>query len=83
MANPQFVSLRLATVSPSLLASFLPVRSYAPSARVVTPDAPQEESAAEAISNLRHVVAGISFALLIEGAAAVAIIATWNLWHIR
>ncbi|MGO9540984.1 MAG: hypothetical protein ACLPN2_10385 [Terriglobales bacterium] len=83
MANPQFVNLKLAAASPSLLASSFPLRSYTPSARLGAPSAPQAEWAAEAISNLRHVVAGIGFALLIEGAAAAAIIATWNLWHIR
>lgn len=83
MINPQFVNLKLASASPSLLAASLPVSRYAPSARLGAPGAPQAEWAAEAISNLRHVVAGISFALLIEGAAAVAIFATWGLWHIR
>ena len=83
MANPQFVNLKLAAASPSLLSSSIPLSSYSQSARLGSPSAPQAEWAAEAISNLRHVVAGISVALLIEGAAAVAIIATWNLWHIR
>lgn len=83
MVNPQFVSLKLASASPSLLASSLPLGGYTQSARLGVPCAPQAEWAAEAVSNLRHVVAGISFALLIEGAAAVAIFATWNLWHIR
>ena len=84
MANPQFVNLKLAAASPSLLASSLSLSSYSQSPRVGVPAAPQAESAAaEAISNLRHVVAGVSVAFLIEGAAAVAIIATWNLWHIR
>ncbi|HEY1804934.1 MAG TPA: hypothetical protein VGG45_10685 [Terracidiphilus sp.] len=44
---------------------------------------PQAEWAAEAIVNVRHVVAGISCALLVEAAVALAIFATWNLWHIR
>lgn len=83
MANPQFVNLKLAVAPPSLLASSLPLRSYAPSVRLGAPRTPQAEWAAEAISNLRHVVAGIGFALLIEGVAALAIVATWNLWHIR
>ena len=84
MSNRQFVNLRLATASPSLSVSSLPAHSYgvqATSARL--PDAPQAEWAAEAISNLRHVVAGIGFALIIEGAVAVCIVATWGLWHIR
>jgi hypothetical protein len=84
MSNRQFVNLRLATASPSLSVSSLPAHSYgvkATSARI--PDAPQAEWAAEAISNLRHVVAGISVALVIEGAVAVCIVATWGLWHIR
>ena len=83
MSNPQFVNLKLATASPSLLASSLPVSSYAQSARLGVPDSPRAEWAAEAISNLRHVVAGISFALFIEGAVALCIFSTWNLWHIR
>jgi hypothetical protein len=83
MPNPQFVNLKLAVASPSLLSSSLALSSYAPSARLGTPEAPQPEWAAEAIVNLRHVVAGISCALIIEAAAAVAIFATWNLWHIR
>jgi len=83
MANAQSLNLKLAVVSPSLLASSLPLRNYAPSARPGAPSTPQAEWAAEAISNLRHVVAGIGFGLLIEGAAALAIVATWNLWHIR
>jgi hypothetical protein len=82
MINPQFVNLKLAAASPALLASSASLRSYA-SARLGASSAPQAEWAAEAISNLRHVVAGIGFALLIEAAAAVAIFATWNLWHIR
>ncbi len=84
MSNRQFVNLRLATASPSLSVSSLPAHSYGvqpTSARL--PDAPQAEWAAEAISNLRHVVAGIGFALIIEGAVAVCIVATWGLWHIR
>jgi hypothetical protein len=84
MSNRQFVNLRLATASPSLSVSSLPAHSYgvqANSARL--PEAPQAEWAAEAISNLRHVVAGIGFALIIEGAVAVCIVATWGLWHIR
>jgi hypothetical protein len=83
MANPQFVNLKPAVASPSLLASSFPLKSYAQSAGLAAPIAPQAEWAAEAISNLRHVVAGISVALLIEAAAAVAIFATWNLWHVR
>jgi len=83
MANPQFVNLKLASASHSLLASSLPVSSYVRSSRIVVPGTPQAEWAAEAISNLRHVVAGIGFAILIEGVAALAIVATWNLWHIR
>jgi hypothetical protein len=82
MANPQFVNLKLAAAAPSLPASLRPLSSYAQSARLEAP-VPQAEWAAEAISNLRHVVAGIGFALLIEGVAALAIFATWNLWHIR
>jgi len=84
MSDRQFVNLRLATASPSLSVSSLPAHSYsaqATSARVQDP--PQAEWAAEAISNLRHVVAGISFALFIEGAVAICIVATWGLWHIR
>lgn len=83
MANLQFANLKLANASPSLRASALPVRSYAQSARLGATDLPQAEWAAEAISNLRHVVAGISFAFIIEGAVALCIFATWNLWHIR
>jgi len=83
LSDPQFVNLQLAVVAPSLLASSVSVGSQDPSAHPVEPDATQPEWAAEAISNLRHVVAGISFAFLIEAAAAVAIIATWGLWHIR
>ncbi|MGO9794501.1 MAG: hypothetical protein ACLPLZ_00210 [Terracidiphilus sp.] len=83
MANPQFVNLKLAAASPLLLVSSLPTGSYARSARLGAPDSPRAEWAAEAISNLRHVVAGIGFALIIEGAVALCIVATWNLWHIR
>jgi hypothetical protein len=84
MSNRQFVNLRLATTSLSPSVSSLPAHSFgvqATSPRI--PDAPQAEWAAEAISNLRHVVAGIGFALIIEGAAAICIVATWGLWHIR
>jgi len=84
VATSQFDNWKLATASPSLLSSSLPVSSYvAPSAPAVVPDAPQAEWATEAIVNLRHVVAGISFAFIIEGAVALCIYATWNLWHIR
>jgi hypothetical protein len=81
MSNRQFVNLRLATASPS---PHLSARSYgAQPTSAALPGAPQAEWAAEAISNLRHVVAGISFAFIIEAAVALCIIATWNLWHIR
>jgi len=83
MSNPQFVNLRLAVASPFLRAASFPASSYAQSARLGVPDSPQAEWAAEAISNLRHVVAGISVAFTIEGAVALCIFATWNLWHIR
>jgi hypothetical protein len=84
MASPHFVNLKLATAALYLPVSSLPTRRYAAQATPVRiPDAPQAEWAAEAISNLRHVVAGISFALIIEGAAAICIFATWGLWHIR
>jgi hypothetical protein len=83
MANPQFVNLKLAAAAPSLLGSSFPTRTYPQSVPLGPPGVPQAEWAAEAISNLRHVVAGISFALLIEGAGAVAIFATWSLWHLR
>jgi len=84
MATVQFINLRLATASPSRHPSSLPAHSYGAQATSVRlPDAPQAEWAAEAISNLRHVVAGISVALIIEGAVAMCIVATWGLWHIR
>ena len=83
MSQSQFESWKLAAVSPSPL----PLSKYAaPSATTAVADAsnpPQAEWAAEAIVNVRHVVAGIGFALVIEAAAAIAIVATWNLWHIR
>ncbi len=75
---------RLAAASPALPATLLPLNGYAAeSAKLSAPEAPRAEWAAEAIVNLRHVVAGITIALVIEGAIAFAIIATWNLWHIR
>lgn len=92
MSNPQFASLKLATASPSLLASSLPqpslpLSSYSgPSTPAGVPVAPKAEWAAEAIVNSRHVVAGISYALIIEGAVALSVyaaIATWSLWHLR
>jgi hypothetical protein len=84
MSNRQFVNLRLATALPSPSVSSLPAHSFGAQATSVRiPDAPEAEWAAEAISNLRHVVAGIGFALIIEGAVAVCIVATWGLWHIR
>lgn len=83
MSNTRFVNLKLAAASPLRLVSSLPANSYARSARIGVPDLPQAEWAAEAISNLRHVVAGISVAFIIEGAVALCIFATWNLWHIR
>ncbi len=84
MAIPEFVNLKLATASPSLLRSSFTVNRYSPFARpgdVVTPR--PEWAAAEAVSNLRHVVAGVVCALVIEGAAGLVIFATWNLWHLR
>jgi len=83
MANPQFVNLKLAVASPSLIASSFPARSYASSETIGVPETTQAEWAAEAIVSVRHVVAGISCALLLEAAVAFAIFATWNLWHIR
>jgi hypothetical protein len=89
VATTQFENWKLATVSPSLLTPALPVSSLslpsydAPSEPVAVPGEPKAEWAAEAIVNLRHVVAGVSFAFAIEGAVALCIFATWNLWHIR
>jgi hypothetical protein len=92
VANPQFVNLKLATALPSLFSTALPTSSLA-SASYAAPSAPagvpadaagpQAEWAAEAILNLRHVVAGTSCALIIEAAVALSIYATWNLWHLR
>lgn len=88
MAQAQLQSWKLATASPSLHRSSLPVSSYAASyaaksGSAANPLAPQAEWAAEAVVNLRHVVAGISFAFIIEAAAALCIFAIWNLWRIR
>jgi hypothetical protein len=89
VATTQFENWKLATASPSLLTPALPVSSLslpsyaAPSEPVAVPGEPKAEWAAEAIVNLRHVVAGVSFAFIIEGAVALCIFATWNLWHIR
>ena len=89
MATAPLVDWKPPTASPSALTPALPnsplsLPSYdSPSEPVAVPDAPQAEWAAEAIVNLRHVVAGIFFALIIEGAVALCIYATWNLWHIR
>jgi hypothetical protein len=84
MSTSQFVDLRLAPAWHSLSVSSLPTHSYGAQATPPRlPEASQAESAAEAISDLRHVVAGISFALIIEGAVAICIVATWGLWHIR
>jgi hypothetical protein len=88
MAQAQLQSWKLATASPSLYRSALPVRSYAASYAAQSGfaanlQAPQAEWAAEAVVNLRHVVAGISFAFIIEAAAALCIFAIWNLWRIR
>jgi hypothetical protein len=84
MSNRQFVNLRLATPLPSVPVSSLPAHSFGVQATAAPlPETPQAEWAAEAISNVRHVVAGISFALIIEGAVAICIVATWGLWHIR
>lgn len=88
MAQAQLQTWKLATASLSLRRSSLPVSSYAASyaaqsSSAVSPLAPQAEWAAEAVVNLRHVVAGISFAFIIEAAFALCIFAIWNLWHIR
>lgn len=83
MRDPQFVNLKLAVASPSLLASSFPQRNFTSSEPTGVPETTQAEWAAEAIVSLRHVVAGISCALLLEAAVAFAIFATWNLWHIR
>ena len=83
MSHPEFDNLKLAAASPSRLGSCLHADSYAQSTRIVVPDPPQAEWAAEAISNLRHVVSGISVAFIIEGMVALCIFATWNLGHIR
>lgn len=89
MPKPQFESWKLATATSAQLSSSLPMSSLsltsyaAPSTPAGLPDAPQAEWAAEAIVNLRHVVAGVGFAFIIEGAVALCIFATWNLWHIR
>ncbi len=49
------------------------------------PAGPKAEWAAEAIVDLRHVVAGITFALIIEGVFAFAGFSVWHflrLWHL-
>jgi hypothetical protein len=88
MAQAQLQSWKLATASPSLHRSSLPVSSYAAtfaaqSGSAANLRAPQAEWAEEAKSNLRHVVSGVGFAFIIEAAFALCIFAIWNLWHIR
>jgi hypothetical protein len=84
VATTPIESWNLATAAGSLCASSLAQRAYAPQSEPsAAPELPQAEWAAEAISNLRHVVAGVSVAFIIEGVAALCIFATWNLWHIR
>lgn len=89
MATTQIENWNLATASPSLIMPALPAPSLslpsydAPYAPVPVPDELKAEIAADAIVNLRNVVKGVSFAFLLEGAAALCIYATWNLWHIR
>jgi len=92
VSTTQLQSWNLATASPALLASSLPLSSYvAPSASAANDDdaiSPSAEWALEAIparaiNDLRRVVAGVSYALIIEGAVALFIYATWNLWHLR
>jgi hypothetical protein len=89
VATAPLVDWKLPTASPSVPTTALPMSSRslpsydAPSEPVAVPDEPKDEWAAEAIVNLRHVVVGIVFALVIEGAVALCIFATWNLWHIR
>jgi len=82
MPESEFVNLRLQAASPSRGTAQVS-ESYAQGALCFLPEAPQAEWASEAIVNVRHVVAGIICALLVEGAVAGVIIATWNLWHIR
>ena len=89
VATAPLIDWKLPTASPSALTPALPTSSVslpshdAPSEPVAVPDEPKAEWAAEAIVNLRHVVVGIVFALIIEGAVALCIFATWKLWHIR
>jgi hypothetical protein len=91
VSTTQLQSWNLATASPALLASSLPLSGYvASSASAANDDAdisPGAEWALEAIparaiNDLRRVVAGVSYALIIEGAVALFVYATWNLWHL-
>ena len=67
MPESEFVNLRLQTASPSRGTAQVS-ESYAQGALCFLPEAPQAEWASEAIVNVRHVVAGIICALLVEGA---------------
>ncbi len=90
MSTLQFDNWKHRAASSSLLSSSLQVSSYAgPSIPAGVLDAqitsPQAEWAAEAIVNLRHVVAGICCALIIEGGFAFAVYSVWHfmrLWHL-
>lgn len=84
MATAPLVDWKLPTAPPAVPLCSIPASGHvAQSVTAVVPNAPQAEWAAEAIVNLRNVVAGVTWALVIEGVVALCIVATWNLWHIR
>ncbi|MGA2206550.1 MAG: hypothetical protein ABSG10_07440 [Terracidiphilus sp.] len=87
MATQRFDGVRLAAVSPSLLAPPLHMSSYAAppmQTQGVKAGAIRTEAEwpAEAIVNLRDLGRGVGWALGIEGAAAFIIYAVWYLRHL-
>ena len=87
MQSQRFNDAHLAVASPSLLSPRLQMssdatpllRSQVMKAGAVVAEA---EWPAEAIVNLRDLGRGVSWALAIEGAAALSLLAVWYLWHL-
>jgi len=83
----QFDGIHPATAMPSLLSQPLQMSSYAapliqaPRMKAGAMCA-EAEWPAEAFVNLRNLGRGVSWALGIEGAAALTIYAVWHLWHL-
>ena len=79
MHTRSFHNTHMAAASSSLLSPTMPMSSYAAPFPDVTVPVANPEWPAEAIADLHRLGKGLSWALGIEGAAAIGIYVTWHL----